>query len=271
MIRLEETLYDASSYNDYLIQTLGEREAIGTNGRLCSQVCRYFRAIGICQLLIRADTDGFFHGLLRSALTWRWYLEGSLREGALGDPARKASFVAPFADALVASRPQLAARLAELAPREWRPDYEYEDDYLFARFLFAAARGDPSSEGELPELLQRWERVLEGGEDLRLQVCEALTTRHSPGFDAAFLALVHEREARFAARANPEADGVAAYDYDFVPNWRIWVEGLALLRLAEERGLELRAEYPTCPSIARSRVSVNLPRSAFPPNDLDEL
>jgi Immunity protein 49 len=270
VIRLEETLYDASSYNDFLIQTLSEREEIGSSGRLCSQICRYFRAIGTCQLLIRADTDAFFHGLLRSALTWSWYLERSLLEGTFGDPARKASFVAPFADALAASRPRLAARLAELAPTEWRPDYEYEDDYLFARFLFAAARGDESSKGELAELLQRWERVLEGGEDLRLQVCEALTTRDSPGFDAAFLALVHEREARFAARADPETDGVAAYDYDFVPNWRIWVEGLALLRLAEERGLELRAEYPTCPSIARSREYAELPPSAFPPN-LDEL
>jgi hypothetical protein len=270
VIRLEETLRDASSYNDFLIQTLREREE-GPSGRLCTQICRYFRAIGTCELLIRGDTDAFFHGLLRSALTWRWYLEQSLEEGALGDPARKASFIAPFADALAASRPRLATRLAELAPREWRPDYEYEDDYLFARFLFSASQGDEPREGELTELLERWERVLEGGEDPRLPVCQALASRDSANFDVAFLALAHDRDARFAARAKPEVDGIAAADYDFVPNWRIWVEGLALLRLAEQRGLELRAEYPSCPSIARAQEYTELPASSFPPNTLDEL
>jgi hypothetical protein len=263
-------MFDASAYNERLIEAVLESPSVASTGRLCVQVCRYHRAIGTCALLIDADVDSFFHGLLRSALTWRWYLESALGEGRLDHPARIASFTAPFVDALSADRPRIAADIAKLAPAEWRPDYEYEDDFLFARFLHALGGASAPDESELASTLEAWDRALEGGEDSRLPICKALLERDSEGFDEAFRARIQARDAEFSKRANPEGDGADDNDYDFVPNWRIWVEGLALLRLAEGRGLEVAAEYPTCPSIARVREYAPLPRAAFPPRSSSE-
>jgi hypothetical protein len=265
---LDTTLRDVSSYNDFLVATLLERSEFAEAGRLCANICRYYRARGICELLVSADVDEFFHGLVRSSLTWSWYLGRARLENVLDHPARKASFTAPFLDAVASAQGDLAARIAERSPERWRPDYEYEDDYLYARFVYSLVqRPEREADSGRASDLDRWEEVLEGGEDLRLPICRALLLRDGEAFDEAFLALAADREARFEIRAAPEVDGITAADFDFVPNARIWVEGLGLLRFAEERGLALRPEYPSCPSLARSPSYTALPVERFPPRE----
>ncbi len=268
MSRLDQVLSDTDDYNAFLIDNLLRRPAVAPQGRLVAEVCRYFRAIGICRLLLAGDSDAFFHGLLYSAFAWHWYLAGSAAEGDLTHPARKASFAAPLQDALAADHVELADALIALAPGAARDQYEYEDDFLYAYALGQLGRSQPATDDEVRASLAAWEAVLEGGPDLRWPLCTALVERDSPAFDTAFLALAQERHAGFEKRATTETDGADANDYDFLPNWYVWVEGLALLRIAERRGLELRSEYPACPSLVRAADYAPPRATRFPPLSL---
>ncbi len=45
------------------------------------ELSRHYRALGICRLSADADADGFFHYLIQSALTRRFYLEAAQAAG----------------------------------------------------------------------------------------------------------------------------------------------------------------------------------------------
>ena len=62
----------------------------------------------------------------------------------------------------------------------------------------------------------------------------------------------------------PMKSSLRLINFGFVPRSEVFVEGLALLRLAERLGFELRDDYPMCPGIARLRPGKPFPDDMFP-------
>jgi hypothetical protein len=232
------------------------------------------RDLAIIHLLTTGSWPIFQQELQQSGDAWIMYLTRCQEEGALDDFHRASGVYEPLLSVVAAGDLDRARRIAELSPAKWRKQREHEEDYLYAQLLYRLL-DSAVSENEVAELLQRYQTSLEGRPATRLEVLRALAQRHQAGFDAAFAALLQEERARlgpdvpwdhaeFEAEIERTAAAIAADGEDAHSNAevdlvekledahaRVFVEGLALLHLAQARGLVTQPEYPFCPAAAR--------------------
>ena len=148
----------------------------------------------------------------------------------------------------------LARSIVSLSPSDFRPHHEYEDDYAYAQVLPRFLLPAPSGE-EIDQLLARWKSYLQDQRSARLLICRALNDIDQNGFDDGFAALLNERDLQIEAQ---KARGQLE-EPQIVAQRRVLVEGLAILRLAELRGLATESEYRYCPSLARVPMEAPFP------------
>lgn len=250
-MRLKEVAQELVGQIEFLSGTAQHLKSAARLGKLCHDISRFHRAFGICILLVEGDPDAFFHGLIQSAVIRRYYLRRCKLEQLPFERDARASMVGPFLDAVAANQWKLAREIAALSPSIWMQGHEYEDDFAWALFLHRAgaeAPSEPAMKGALDQL----ERALEGALSARLELGRALLAKDQDAFEAAFDGLLAEYERTMGELAEPKRNSLLADDYTFEPSRFVFVEGLALLRLAEARGLRTRAEYPLCPGPARA-------------------
>jgi hypothetical protein len=123
---------------------------------------------------------------------------------------------------------------------------EYEEDFCWVRFLGIVARHGNAAASELDPLLERFETALRGVPSGRLEVCRALRAEDAAAFDVAFEAMVHDWQDecdQVALRAEEELVVAAGT--------QMFVEGLAVLRLAGKLAIPVSRDYPGCPPLAR--------------------
>jgi hypothetical protein len=230
---------------EYSMETLGD---------LTVEVCGKLRALGIMTLLTKADTDTFCHNLIRSGMARQTYLRRCRESGLMEDHHRASGRYEPLMDAIAAGDLGLAARIAALSPTDWMDGHEYEDDYCYAQLLHMLVAGEPD-EAKAAALTARFEAYMEGRPNPRLDVARSLWERNQDGFSAGFEPLLRERETRIAR----DVERGAFQKPEVIAERRVFVEGLALLRLAEIRGLATETEYRFCPSLARRPMSRAFP------------
>ena len=234
-------------YLDFIIEFVERDPSVQSIGKRCHEISRHYRALGICALLAEADINDFCHNLIRSAQTREYFLERCRRENYLSDFYFAVSFNGPFFDAVAANQFGLAEKIVQLSPQEWRARDEYEDDFAYAHFLHGLVVNQREGYAEGAAILDRFERVLEGASSPRLAVCRAMLSGNADEFEIAFGDLLSEREAEMmAARQTSGAEEVT-----FEPEANIFIEGLALLKLAGRLGVSVEPEHAMCPSIAR--------------------
>jgi hypothetical protein len=260
---LEELAEDILACVQMLSDEADDRPSVTAMGETCNQLAALYRSLGILALLIAANSDAFFHALIQAAITRRYFLDRCLDEGVFAHAARRASFVGPFLDAVAADQLGLARQIADASPDDWMQGDEYEDDFAYAAFLHDLVAVDDRGD-RCRATLERFEQALEGGIDLRLDVCRALLERDQASFDEAFAPMLADYDRRMTEIADPKRDSILAQDYNFEPNRRIFVEGLALLRLAEARGIAVEREYPLCPGLVRRPQHPNFSPIGFP-------
>lgn len=230
-------------------------------GDLCEQISHQYRSLAICKLLIDGDTDGFYHDLIRSAKTRIYYLSRCHNENYLiANSYMVGSRSEPFFDALVANQFGLAAEIASLALKEWSPDDEYEDDFYYTHFLHRYILFDPEMENDLKVIFENFEKSLKGTANARLKVCEVLLTKDQQAFDVSFDKLLNERKVQI----EQEQLTALGEEMTFQTERHIFIEGLALLRIAENAGLPTQKEYLYCPSLARLPIKMPFPDNGYP-------
>jgi hypothetical protein len=221
-------------------------------GGLAADVSDKIRTMAIFRLLTDGKTNSFYHNLIRSALVRQHYLRRCLAENLLDDHFRASGRYLPLFDAIAAAEFSLARNITELSPVEFMQGHEYEDDYCYAQIVQGLVTG---RNDRAENLLTRFERYMETGSSGRLMVVKALLGQDQSNFDSAFEQLISDRELEIAAdieRGQIESPQVKAFR-------RIFVEGLAVLRLAERTGLKTEDEYRFCPSIARIPMTEPFP------------
>lgn len=233
-------------------------------GEQADAVCTYYQGVGICELLLDAETDAFFHHMIRSAQTRRWLLERCARlpPDQLPDVAVASNTRGLFA-AVLARQWGLAADIARLSPATPRRDTEYEDDFWYARALHLILLGAPKADVEAA--LASFATALQGDESPRLDLLRALLARDAGAAAKGFEALLEEREAKLAKM---KKDSALSRDSLFKPFSAIYVEGLAWLALLERAGLPTEPEYTFCPSLARLKKYAPFQASTFPGQSL---
>lgn len=212
-------------------------------GNLALEVGGKLREMAIITLLADANTNGFCHNLIRSGLARLRFLERCHQEGGTAQRHFVAGRFLPVLDALAAGDFALALRLDATGPADFREGFEYEDDFCFAKALGALASGRADA-ARLTPLLDRFEAYLEGVRSARLALLRAFVTADAAAFDQAF-------EERLVERELDEAQVPAER--------RLFVEGVAFLRLATLHGLATRPDYRLCPTLARLPMTLAFP------------
>jgi len=221
--------------------------------------CVYYQAVGICELLLDAEVDAFFHQLIRSAQARHWVLERGAKLRPPPLKLLKASNARGFHAALAANQWELARQIARVSVPTHAEGTEYEDDFLAAHFLHRYVLDAPQE--ELHAILDRFEAVLEGGANPRLDLGRHLLARDATGCSRAFTDLIDERDAKLKKM---KRESIYATDSLFVPQSSIYLEGLAWLRLLERAALPTEPEYPYCPSLARQTRYTPFEVTTFP-------
>jgi len=240
--------------------------AIADVGGELEETAGALQALGICNLLLYADTDRFYENLVRSGHTRLYFLRKSREEGNLTDYQLAISRWDSFLDAVAAGHFVLAREIVTLSGETWVSTGEYEDDFLNRLFLHRfISPPRPDREQQLRDPLTRWRTWLEAKASPRVDCCEALLARDSAAFAKAFEALIAARQMQTAR----ESKTTLAADITFEPRSHVFVEGLAYLRLASAVGFTLEPEYPLCPSVARMPAGKPYPADMFPEIELE--
>lgn len=227
-------------------------------GRASIELGGKLRALAIMGLLTTGDPQKFLHNLVRSGRVRETYLRRMKQAGRTDDHHLASGRVDGLLDAIASGDHELAHRIAWASPRAYEPRREYEDDYCYAQVLHRLVHGVQAASVFQP-FLDRFEAALEGQASPRLDVLRALVAREQAGFDAAFEALIQARQDGIdadKARCQHETPQVVAERL-------VFVEGLALLRLAQAVGLKTQREYLFCP--ANARVALRGPVIDEPP------
>lgn len=242
MYPLEALFDDTLDSCNFLITYILKVRNTQQIGKPCNELSSHYRVLGVCELLIEASTNDLFHHLIDSAQTRRFYLQQCIHDQHLDEPERRMSLNAPFFDALAANQFSLARVIGDLSPHTHFDDYEYEDDFLYSYFLYRFI-SDPTAVSEMEVVLERWEDVLEGNEDARLDVCKAFLAKDAAAFASAFDAVIEE----YVEHLKYEQKNA----YRFTDDKLVFIEGLALLRIAHTLGFPPDIDYRFCPSLAR--------------------
>jgi hypothetical protein len=200
------------------------------------QLCKAFRQRGVCSLLLNGESDAYFVNTMQSASACLYFSR------QMHDEKRCLSQIEPIFDAICGGYWECARELAVLSPKAANLDYEYEDDYLYAKFLLEVSLIGAADETSR-NTLDRYEVVSEGIDSPRLEVGRALLDHDEEAFHTNLYILLDDSaeklEAKIDRNAMPEEEW----------SWQRYfsTEGLALIRIAMRRNIPVAADYPHVP------------------------
>ena len=238
-----------------LLENLEDPEiTIADLGELSLNASSKLRSLAIMALLSKGDRILFAHNLTRSGRVRLSYLDRLRRERLEDEHHGVSGRIDGQLDAVAASDLDLARKIVAASRTSWLEESEYLEDYCYAQLVHRLVTGEGEL-GSVEALTRQFEGALDGQPSARLEVCQTLRNRDQSGFDEAFDALIRGRQAQIEAdKARFQQE-----EADIMAQRLIFVEGLAVLRLATLYGLRTESEYLFCPSLARLTEPVALP------------
>lgn len=202
--------------------------------------CSNFRILAIAKLFLEHKTEEFALTLHRSATAFTYFLEQC--------PAKDniTSQMPPFFDAIASGDQNCAVAIARLACVNWNKEYEYEEDFLYMRLLMDHfILGQKLSEDDPPML--RYIELSNGQGDARHDIFLAILNSDSDGFEKAIGSFLLKEKDRFERFLKVGA----ILPEQAATEGNLSIEGLALVKLAEMKGLHVENDYLFIPSSVR--------------------
>ena len=129
-----------------------------------------FRQRGVCSLLLYGVAKDFFINMMQSAGAFLHYLQRCSEEDKI------TSHCKPFFDAIGGGYWDCASAIARNSRMTWNQGYEYEEDFLYVKFLmsyfFLAA-----DRSEIELIIQRFDDVQGGAEEERSEDLRSFSER----------------------------------------------------------------------------------------------
>jgi len=152
----------------------------------------------------------------------------------------------PFFDAVCANDLVCARDIAVHSRHTWNPELEYEDDFLFVHFLMQLFFLDATADDCRKTLARHWE-VAQQPEDPQYRMSLALLEGDAAEFKSALGHYLLAEKATYAEleKSSQLEEEVAATE-PFLS-----VHGLALVRLAETKGIRVPARLKGLSAFAR--------------------
>jgi len=227
------------------------------SGDALESLSELFQALGVCHLLTGLNVDEFRQNLVRAGHARRYFLRKSKGEGNVSDRHLALSRCEAFLAAVAAGDLRLARDIAILSSETWNKNWEYEDDFCYFLFLHKTVKHPTAlATQDLRLILEQFEQALEGAASTRLEVCKALGSQDEEVFNVALGNLLAERQEQLDEKRSSVMD-MDIESLLFWPNSFVSIEGLALLKIAELRGLQPDAGFPLCQEEARLSITDN--------------
>jgi hypothetical protein len=194
-----------------------------------------YRQRGTSQLLLQGIPEPFFLALMQSASLYAYAL------GGMAEQDKVTSLAACWWDAVAGESWEAAREIAMLSRPTHNPAQEHEDDFLYVLFMMQyalhagssdAAQSTAAFEQAQQARLTRWEEVLEGAPDPRLDLCRALVASDKTAFQQALNDVADQR----AKTMDEKLAKGAVKSEQVLWSKPIWPQGLGLLRLAQRNG-----------------------------------
>lgn len=207
-------------------------------------VCQLYRRQACGVLLANNDVEGFQRLLYQSADAWLQFLTRKHLWPDLDGYSLSRGHAEPLLDAVAVGSAALTRSLDERVESHWQEGLEHPEDYWFFQLL-PKLTSSSTPQDELLHGLDRMEETLEGAEYPRFDALKALTLRDSNAFEAALLATITAHRARMdKSRRSGMGNALG-----LLTDAHVFIEGLALVRVARARGLRTRSQYPLIPPI----------------------
>jgi hypothetical protein len=239
----------------FLMQSLEDAELTPDEmGDLSLTIGQKLRSLALVAMVSNSDRTIFGQNLIRSGRVRLTYLERLRREGVDNDHHSASARIDGLMDSLAASDLVLSRQIVAASRSTWLEGAEYEEDFCHAQLIHRLVSQE-KDDGVRTSLIEQFEKVVDGQPSARLDVCRALLNRDQTAFDGAFDNLIREQEAKIEAdKARFQLE-----EPEVMSQRLIFVEGLAVLRLATLYGLKTESDYLFCPSVARLTEAVPVP------------
>jgi len=207
------------------------------------ELSEYYRNEGCGLFLLNMDAEGFRQKLSQSARAYLTLLH-KRQQIALDEYYLCRSRALPLLDALAIGDFNLATSISENMTSEYHSQMEYEEDYCYFQMLPLFLQPIPDDD-LLKSILSEFCVVTEGGDSGRYRTMEALVGRDAVLFNEQMLALIVDwadniRRQRDSSKIDPYFDKTGA---------SLFVEGLALVKLAKQLGMSTESQYKYIPDI----------------------
>jgi len=219
----------------------GELDNVGIQ-----ELCSFFRQHALCSYYLYHDSSILFSDLMKSAAAYIYFLENTSSNQIILSRAK------PFYDAICGGYFDAAEKISKLSPFIWHKDKEYEDDFLFIKFIMQLFFSDAVKE-DLDLTLDALNGELTDENLFRGDICRSLIDKNGELFRDSLDILVQTRKAKIEKMIEDEA---IAEEYW---SWMRYFssEATALVKLAEKMGLELDSVIEDVPSILREDSGVS--------------
>ncbi|WP_164009785.1 Imm49 family immunity protein [Pyxidicoccus trucidator] len=223
-----------------------------------STIAFSYRILGLCALLRDMDGERFARLLRKSGLARLHLLRQVASETQPPDQVLAISKDTGFVAALAAGDLDTATRIAERSPDTFLEGIEYEEEFLFFHFQQRLLR-TPRDEASLWGTLDRWTRVVEGEPTVYLAVCQALLEANEAAFCSALGEVLKTRKESLR-KYRKQLDFDRELD---ATEGKVYLNGLALVRLAQSRGVVVPQRLELIPRPAREASCPALPEDAW--------
>lgn len=229
----------------YIEEFLDGLKSLKPSWDSAQEISKLYRTLAISSLFLDDDERAFFTNLSNSAYAFLY----------VGEKLKPQGFVVSkngaFFDAVACRNDEAARRIARLCPVKHSPDFEYEDDFIFVSFLMKKYCLDAAPK-ELATMMARYEELLNGDHDPHFELCKALEGSDVELFNKSLGELIEKREAYYRKLTDDESISPE----DAAIEAKLYVDGLALLNLAEKSGMDIREEYSYIPNKLRVQVAI---------------
>jgi hypothetical protein len=210
-------------------------------------LCRNLRRRGICSLFLEGLPLLLHADLQRSGAAFLHVLRSA------PDADKITSRAGPFYDSVACADLDTAREIARYSRDTWNQEEEYEDDFLYVFFLMKKFFLGAVNE-ELRSVIQRYEALVAQTGDARFDICASFLEDDNSRFDQALDALIRGNEEDY--RTGMDRDEIL--EEEWATEGNLFVEGLALVKLAGMHGFRTEANYQFIPSLVLETRSNSL-------------
>jgi len=210
-------------------------------GKVTLNLEKSFRALANMSLLVQYDIELFKNNLRRAAQLRLSYLERIHNANFYNDHHYATGRYAHIVDAIAGGHIDIAQKIHQLSPKAFNKGREYMDDYCFGALLGELTQ--PSLNiSQVDLLLQDYEEFL-AGDDPRFVIMQSFRNSDQKQFEKGMSSFIenHEQYIMDAKKKGVLLDAVE------IALQRVSEDGICLLNVARQIGLEIHTVYKYCP------------------------